>query len=177
YRTQGGNNNAYVQDNEVSWLDWEDTPASADLLQLTRRLIALRRASPVLRQRAFFQGRAIDSDGRKDLAWFHPSGHELDDRDWFDRGLRTIGMYLDGRGLRHRGRRGEIIRDHSYLLLLHSGEQPVRFALPGLPWADRYQVVIDTAEEGGCSPTEPVDGGAEVTVTGRSVLLLRADRD
>ncbi|MDQ1721599.1 MAG: isoamylase, partial [Pseudonocardiales bacterium] len=175
YRTQGGNNNAYVQDNEVSWLDWEDTPASADLLELTRRLIALRRASPVLRQRAFFEGRAVDADGCKDLAWFHPTGRELRDSDWFDPGLRTIGMYLDGRGLRHRGRRGQSIRDESYLLLLHSGEQPVQFALPALPWADRYQVVIDTGEVGGLSCAEPV--GGEITVAGRSVLLLRADRD
>jgi isoamylase len=85
-------------------------------------------------------------------------------------------MYLDGRGLRHRGRRGQTIQDESYLLLLHSGEQPVEFALPALPWADRYQVVIDTGEAGGISAAEPIDGGAEITVSGRSVLLLRADR-
>jgi glycogen operon protein len=131
----------------------------------------------VLRQRAFFEGRAVDADGCKDLAWFHPAGGELGARDWFDPDLRTIGMYLDGRGLRHRGRRGETIRDQSYLLLLHSGEQPVGFTLPGLPWADRYQVVIDTAEAGGISTAEPIDGGAEIDVGGRSVLLLRADRD
>jgi len=176
YRTQGGNNNAYVQDNGVSWLDWDDTPAGTDLLELTRRLIALRRASPVLRQRAFFEGRAVDADGCKDLAWFHPDGSELGERDWFDPGLRTIGMYLDGRGLRHRGRRGQTITDDSYLLLLHSGEQPVRFALPGLPWADRYQVVIDTTEVGGRSDAGPLEGGSGIEVAGRSVLLLRADR-
>jgi glycogen operon protein len=85
-------------------------------------------------------------------------------------------MYLDGRGLRHRGRRGQVIEDESYLLLLHSGEQPVLFTLPGLPWAERYRVVIDTTEVGGRSDAEPVTGGSEITVAGRSVLLLRADR-
>jgi len=177
YRTQGGNNNAYVQDNEVSWLDWTDTPAGDDLLELTRRLIALRRASPVLRQRAFFEGRPINADGCKDLAWFSPAGRELTQRDWFDPGLRTIGMYLDGRGLRHRGRRGQVISDESYLLLLHSGEQPMPFALPGLPWADRYSVVIDTTRPAGRPDAEPLAGGAEISLAARSVLLLRADRD
>jgi glycogen operon protein len=131
----------------------------------------------VLRQRAFFEGRAVDEDGCKDLAWFHPKGVELGPEDWFDPGLRTIGMYLDGRGLRHRGRRGQVITDESYLLLLHSGEQPTPFALPGRPWADRYSVVIDTTGAGGRSDADPIPGGTELNLTGRSVLLLRADRD
>ena len=179
FRTQGGNNNAYVQDNEISWLDWTETEAGADLLALTRRLIDLRRDSPVLRQRAFFEGRAVGGgDGCKDLAWFHPAGHELGDRDWFDAGLRTIGMYLDGRGLRHRGPRGELIVDDSYLLVLHSGDDPVEFALPALPWAGCYEVVIDTTEPGGddCSASV-IDGGNTITLDARSVLLLRADRN
>jgi isoamylase len=178
FRTQGGNNNAYCQDNEISWLDWTETEAGADLLALTRRLIELRRVSPVLRQRAFFEGRPVDGgDGCKDLAWFHPAGHELGDRDWFDAGLRTIGMYLDGRGLRHRGPRGEVIVDDSYLLVLHSGDDPVEFALPAAPWAARYEVVIDTTEPG-CDDgsASVIDGGSSLTLDARSVLLLRADR-
>jgi isoamylase len=179
FRTQGGNNNAYVQDNEISWLDWTETEAGDDLLTLTRRLIDLRQDSPVLRQRAFFEGRAVDGgDGCKDLAWFHPAGHELGDRDWFDAGLRTIGMYLDGRGLRHRGPRGELIVDDSYLLVLHSGDDPVEFALPALPWAACYEVVIDTTEPGGDDGSSSViDGGSTITLDARSVLLLRADRN
>jgi glycogen operon protein len=174
YRTQGGNNNAYVQDNEVSWLDWQDTPAGADVLELTRRLIALRRASPVLRQRAFFEGRPVSADGCKDLAWFHPSGRELGDGDWFDRGLRTIGMYLHGRGLRHRGPRGELILDDSYLMVLHSGDDPLEFQLPGPPWAHSYQVVIDTDGPAGRPASgEPVAALTPLPVAARSVLLLR----
>ncbi len=179
WRTQRGNNNAYCQDDEVSWLDWTPTAEAADLISLTRRLIALRKASPVLRQRAFFEGQAVTGgDGCKDLAWFHPSGAELQDGNWFDAGLRTIGMYLDGRGLRHRGPRGELILDESYLLILHSGDDATPFTLPGRPWADRYEVVLDTTEVGGTDGSvSVVDGGDTITVESRSVLLLRVDRD
>jgi glycogen operon protein len=179
YRTQGGNNNAYCQDNEISWLDWTESETSRELLALTRRLIELRKTSPVLRQRAFFEGRAVTGgDGCKDLAWFHPRGHELDERDWFDSGLNTMGMYLDGRGLRHRGPRGEVIRDQSYLLLLHSGDQSADFILPAAPWADRYEVVIDTTQPGGTNGTSPIaKAGATVTIPARTVLLMRAERN
>ena len=125
-RTQGGNNNAYCQDNEMSWLDWSavDKPAVADLLALTRRLVALRRDSPVLRQRGFFAGRPVPGgDGRKDLAWLRADGTEMTEREWHAPDLRTLGMYLDGDGIRHRGPRGERLTDESYLLVLHAGAE------------------------------------------------------
>src|SRR5205823_7021136 len=141
WRTQRGNNNAYVQDNEISWLDWTPSAAADDLRSLARTLIALRHSSPVLRQPAFFEGFPVPGgDGCKDLAWFHPDGRELTEADWADAGLRTLGIYLDGRGLRHRGSRGEVIVDDSYLLLMHSGDQPASFTLPDAPWADQYEV-------------------------------------
>jgi isoamylase len=179
YRTQHGNNNAYCQDNEISWIDWSPSPEADDLITLTRLLIALRKSSPVLRQRAFFEGHPVEGgDGSKDLAWFHPSGTELNDGQWFDRGLRTIGMYLDGRGLRHRGPRGELIVDASYLLILNSADGAVDFMLPGLPWSARYQVVIDTTEVGGDDGwSSSVDAGTSIAVEARSVLLLKVERD
>ncbi|MBN9618128.1 MAG: glycogen debranching enzyme GlgX, partial [Actinobacteria bacterium] len=129
WRTQRGNNNAYVQDNEISWLDWTPGPEADDTLALVRRLLALRRAHPVLRQSAFFEGHPLP-DGCKDLAWFHPAGRELAEGDWFDTGLRSIGMYLDGRGLRMRTPRGEPVVDESFLLLLHSGDEDGAVTLP-----------------------------------------------
>ena len=178
FRTQGGNNNAYCQDNAVSWIDWTDSPEAEDLLSLTRRLLALRRSSPVLRQRAFFEGHPVDGgDGCKDLAWFHPSGLELDNGNWFDPSLHTLGMYLDGRGLRHRGPRGETIIDESYLLIMHSADDAIEFFLPGPPWAASYEVVIDTTEPGGSDGSASVvDAGEAITVESRSVLLLRVSR-
>ncbi|SDJ29405.1 glycogen operon protein [Frankineae bacterium MT45] len=175
WRTQGGNNNAYLQDNEISWLDWTPSEEADDLLTLTKRLIALRQSSPVLRQQSFFEGQAIEGgDGCKDLAWFHPDGRELTDSDWFASGLHTIGMYLDGRGLRHRDERGESVLDSSYLLILHAGDQPVNFTLPGLPWAGGYQAVIDTARPGGV----PIGAAPRRTakLPPRGCLLLRVVR-
>jgi glycogen operon protein len=174
WRTQNGNNNAYVQDNPTSWLSWEPSPEADDLLTLTRRVVALRRASPVLRQRAFFEGRPLEG-GSKDLAWFHPSGRELTDADWFDSDLRTLGMYLDGRGLRSRGPHGEPIVDESYLLVLHSGDDVVSFTLPGQPWAESYEIVIDTASPAG-SNTASLAVGSALPIGPRTTLLLRIRR-
>jgi glycogen operon protein len=179
WRTQDGNNNAYVQDNEVSWLDWSDSPESDDLLALVRQLLALRKSAPVLRQRAFFEGRpVIGGDGCKDLAWFHQSGREMADPEWFDAGLRTIGMYLDGRGLRHRDARGEVIVDDSYLLILHAGDDDAIFTLPGAPWAAQYRPVVDTATAGGHPASgDLIEAGVAVALIARSTLLLRVHRD
>jgi isoamylase len=177
WRTQRGNNNAYVQDNPTSWVSWDASAPADDLLALTRRLIMLRRASPVLRQRAFFEGTAVPGGGgSKDLAWFHPRGRELTDSDWFDGGLRTVGAYLDGRGLRHRGVHGERIIDDSYLIVLHSGDEAESFSLPGRPWATSYELVIDTAEPAGAGSGTPA-AGATVPIGPRTVLLLRACQD
>ncbi len=184
WRTQRGNNNAYVQDNELSWLEWAEDEPAADMLALVRQLLALRHRHPVLRQPAFFDGRPIttgDGDGIvKDLAWFHPAGRELNRADWFDTGLRTMGMYLDGRGLRHRDVRGETITDESFLLLLHAGDADLDFRLPGKPWADGYDVVIDTTSFGGASVGGDVGGavrgGEPLAMAARSVVLLQVVR-
>ncbi|HZZ97088.1 MAG TPA: glycogen debranching protein GlgX [Jatrophihabitantaceae bacterium] len=178
WRTQRGNNNAYVQDNDVSWVDWSPSDEADDILMLSRRLLGLRRAHPVLRQPAFFEGREVDGgDGCKDLAWFHPAGRELNESDWFDAGLRSIGMYFDGRGLRHRDRRGQLIMDDSFLLLLHAGDQGGRFTLPGAPWADQYVPVVDSNRRGGVpANSRAIAGGTAFRIGARTVLLLRAER-
>ena len=180
WRTQSGNNNAYCQDNPTSWVDWTPGAESDDLLALVRRLLDLRRRHPVLRQRAFFEGRAVaDGDGCKDLAWFHPAGREMSSEDWFDTGLRSIGMYLDGRGLRHRGSRGEVIVDDSYVLLLHAGDAAGEFRLPGRPWAAAgYEVVVHTGHVGGVpdSARRRVRAGATLPVDPRTMVLLRVRR-
>jgi isoamylase len=171
--TQGGNNNAYCQDNEISWLDWtSNTALAAGLTELVARLVTLRRAHPVFRQRAFFEGRPLD-DGVKDLAWFGPDGNEMEGDDWWSPNVRTVGMYLSGRGIRTRGPRGERIVDDSFLLLLHAGDDDVDCRLPGPPWATGYAVELDTAQPQ-LAAGGHIDVSAALSMPPRSALLLRA---
>jgi glycogen operon protein len=141
-RTQRGNNNAYCQDGELTWVSWET--ADQELLEFTRRVISLRRDHPVFRQRSFFTGTTMHGNGTKDLAWFGADGDEMTPSDWYDMRTRTIGMYLSGKDIRQVGPHGEPIVDDSFLILLHAGLEPTTFKLPGLPWGGSYQVVLDS---------------------------------
>ncbi|SCF60447.1 glycogen operon protein, partial [Streptomyces sp. DconLS] len=174
-RTQGGNNNAYCQDNATGWLDWSllQEPGWRELFALTSRLIALRHRHPVLRRRAFFAGRAQAADGLRDLAWFTARGAEMTEGDWYAPAA-TLGMYLSGRDIPGRNERGAQVVDDSFLAVLHAGAEPTGFVLPGPPWAEGYEVVVDTSREDQSAPPGTAHpAGAEVTVPGRSVLLLR----
>ncbi|MYT97472.1 MULTISPECIES: glycogen debranching protein GlgX [unclassified Streptomyces] len=174
-RTQGGNNNAYCQDNETGWLDWSllEQPEWRELTALTARVLRLRQTHPVLRRRAFFSGRAQAPDGLRDLAWFARDGREMTEGDWYAPAA-TLGLYLSGRDIPGRDARGEPVTDDSFLAVLHAGAEPVAFELPGAPWGERYELVLDTSREDQAEPPGTVlDGGTELTVPARSVLLLR----
>jgi glycogen operon protein len=172
-RTQRGNNNAYCQDNDISWMPWAKD--DGHLCRLVERLVELRRRHPVFRQKAFFSGRPVGQDGVKDLAWFGPDGVELTDAEWFDPQQQTIGMYLDGAGIRTRGPRGERVVDDSFLLLVHAADQDRDVTLPGAPWATAYDVVIDTREED-ASRGRAYPAGAAVPLVARSTVLMRVTR-
>ncbi len=174
-RTQGGNNNAYCQDNEVSWVDWSLDGPARELLEFTRRLLALRAAAPVFRQRSFFVGAPVRRGHEAyDLAWFRPDSQQMTPQDWHRAEVRTLGMYLDGQQIRHRGPRGERITDDSYLLWLHTGDSPVTATLPAGPWANGYTVVFDTARPDLLDGSETLTGA--LPLTPHSVTLLRAHR-
>ncbi|GAC1609823.1 MAG: glycogen debranching protein GlgX [Mycobacteriales bacterium] len=172
-RTQGGNNNAYCQDNEVSWMPWDQD--DNDLCRLVGRLVDLRRQHPVFRQKAFFSGQPVGDKGVKDLAWFGPDGSELTDSQWWDPAQQTLGMYLDGGGIRTRGPRGERVVDDSFLLVLHTAGQDGHVTLPGSPWASAYDVVVDTCQEDGAGG-RAYSAGAALPVPARSAVLLRVTR-
>jgi isoamylase len=195
-RTQHGNNNAYCQDNEVSWLDWslldeehgedKETGAARDtardtgrravgLHRLTTRLLALRRAHPVLRRRAFFSGLRQAPDGLRDLAWFTPRGTEMTEEDWYAP-TSTLGLFLSGRDIPGRDESGEKITDDSFLTVLHAAAGPLDFVLPGPPWARTYELVVDTAREDQTkAPGTVHQAGAAVPVPARAVLLFKVN--
>ncbi|MEV0281495.1 glycogen debranching protein GlgX [Streptomyces sp. NPDC050610] len=172
-RTQGGNNNAYCQDDETSWVDWSllEEPGWRALRDLTARLIALRRAHPVLRRRAFFSGRQTP-DGLRDLAWFTADGAEMTEADWYAP-TSTIGMYLSGRDIAQRDPQGVPVIDDSFLALLHTGDEALRCTLPGAPWAGAYEVLVDTASEADQGVGVRHRAGTRLTVGARSAVLLK----
>jgi glycogen operon protein len=165
-RTQRGNNNAYCQDNEISWYDWEHV--EEDLTDFTRRLIAFRREHPVLRRRRWFQGLPIR--GSVDLGWFKPDGTEMGDEDW-DTGLvRSVGVFLNGEAITDRDRRGQRVRDDSFLLLFNADSEGIDWQLPG-QWGQWWEPVIETADsqrEG-----EVFAAPVSIPVAGRSVVVLQ----
>ncbi|WP_031505781.1 glycogen debranching protein GlgX [Streptomyces megasporus] len=174
-RTQGGNNNAYCQDNEIGWVDWSllREPGWRALFDLTSRLIALRRAHPVLRRRAFFSGRAHGPEGLRDLAWFTGAGEEMTEPDWYAPGA-TLGMYLSGRDIPQRDAKGDPVVDDSFLVLLHADHRAGRFRLPGPPWGRAYELLVDTAcEEQDTEPGTVHPAGEGVEIPARSARVWR----
>jgi isoamylase len=173
-RTQGGNNNAYCQDNEVSWVDWAEAAEHAGLLDFARALAGLRRAHPVFRRRRFFSGEPT-ADGLRDIIWLAPSGDPMTDANWGDRQLTSIGVFLNGGAISEPDARGDTVSDQNFLLLFNARAQPVTFRLPGPGYAAGWEPVVNTAQEG-LAAWGPGGYRAEapLEVAGRSVLVLRA---
>jgi len=168
-RTQHGNNNAYCQDNELSWFDWEKP--DVELRLFTTRLIELRRRHPVFRRRRYFQGRPVHGDGAADLAWFRPDGREMGDADWDAGFAKSVAVFLNGDAISTPGRRGELVVDDSFLLVFNAHHEDIAFTLPGEPVARRWMSVLSTADP--LAGGDRWDGGAELTVGARSVHVLR----
>ncbi|MDF1606493.1 glycogen debranching protein GlgX [Nocardioides sp. YIM 152315] len=143
-RTQRGNNNAYAQDNETSWIDWRPDDAWLDVYEITKTALRLRREHPALRQRHWFEGRPTIRGGPKDLAWLHPSGREMTGDDWHDPNLRAVGMFVSGAPLRSPGPRGEQQADKSFMLWFNSDWLPQRLTIPENDWVQAGEVVLST---------------------------------
>jgi glycogen operon protein len=173
-RTQKGNNNAYCQDNELSWLDWKLDRPRRELLEFTRYLIRLLHEHPVLRRRHFFQGRHIRGSEVKDLAWFRPDGKEMSDEDWNNSENRSFGLRLAGDAIEELDDRGNRIVDDTLLILLNAHHEAVPFILPAHRRKVRWQVLLDTSEAT-LSKTNhrSIRGGEAYELKGRSLVLLR----
>jgi glycogen operon protein len=170
-RTQGGNNNAWCQDNEISWFDWELDDERRELLEFTRRLIYMRRHHPAFRRRFFLQGTSVDGSGLPDVWWFRADGRRMTRRDWENGEQRWLGMFLNGDELHETTSRGESIGDESFLLLFNAHFEPVTFQLPARRFGARWKLELSTADphadERSFAAREPVE------VEARSLLVLR----
>ena len=168
-RTQQGNNNAYCQDNEISWFDWQH--ADRDLLAFTKRAIAFRREHPAFRRRRWFKGRPIRGKGASDVAWFKPDAAQMSDEDWNEWFAKSFAMFLNGDGLApdERGRR---VTDTSFLLLLNAHIDAVTFTLPGNPFGTRWKPALDSAVAADAQLGDALDAGAAIERVGLSLLVL-----
>jgi isoamylase len=172
-RTQRGNNNAYCQDNEISWFDWELDEDRAALLEFARKVVAVRHVHPVLRRRKFFQGRRIRGSEVKDLTWLDPSGDEMTDEQWETPTTRAFGLRMAGDLLNELDEQGDRVQGDSLLLLLNAWHEPVPFIIPTVAVPERWEAVVDTARPE-LGPRDMVcASGEEYPLEGRSLALLR----
>jgi isoamylase len=169
-RTQHGNNNAYCQDNELSWVDWES--ADEQLLEFTKRLAELRGRHRVFRRRKFFTGRPVRRVAGTpipDLGWFGPDGSEMDDADWWHNFGHSITLFVNGEGIRELGPHGERRTDSSFLLLWNAYWEPLEFVLPGPEFGQKWSAVLDTADP---RDGTVVEANNKIKVRERSLVVL-----
>ena len=177
-RTQRGNNNAYCQDNEISWLDWSLREHNGQLIDFVRGLAELRRRHPLLHRRSFFQGRSIVGPEIKDIVWLNPDGHEMSDQEWGQSFARCLGMVLAGRAIDEQDRRGQALMDDDLLILMNAHHEAIPFTLPGSQDMAPWHAMLDTQHDSGLAPEGRFKGGEVYSLQGRSFVLLirfRAD--
>jgi glycogen operon protein len=170
-KTQGGNNNAYCQDNEISWLDWNLDPRRQALLGFTMRMIRLRKEQPVLQRRRFFRGQHFRDSSLKDLAWFRPDGQEMTEEDWKQPYIRAVAYLLAGDAIATPDERGQRIVGDSLLVLMNAHHEAVPYTLPAVEWGREWEILVDTA---GASDAkrDGIFASGVVEVAPRSLVVL-----
>ena len=167
--TQRGNNNAYCQDNETSWLDWEH--ADTEFLDFCAELVAFRRRHPVFRRRRFFEGRPISGGGVSDIGWFRPDGVEMSTEDWQTGFAKSLAVFFNGDALPDPDPKGRLPRDDSFLLLFDAHWEDLVFVLPGAPWGQNWLPAFGTAVVP--RPPEIQSSGAKVVVAAREIEIFK----
>ncbi|MDF2664363.1 MAG: glycogen debranching enzyme GlgX [Microbacterium sp.] len=171
-RTQGGNNNGYAQDNEITWVDWSSV--DHPLIEFTAALARLRKQHPTFRRSRFFDGRPVKMEEGApipDVVWLRPDGSVMQPEDWDSGFGRAVGVFLNGQGIRERDRRGESISDDHFLVLFNAGDEPVDFVLPAFEYAPEWDAYVDTAGER--ANTEPLSPGETLPLEPKSLIVLR----
>ena len=172
-RTQQGNNNAYCQDNEISWLDWDKVDTG--LQEFARRLVRFRHDHPVFRRRRWFQGQPIHGEGQEDIAWFNHMGEQASEELWVNGGIQSLGIFLNGDSFPNPNARGEPVKDDSFYLIFNAHFEPIDFVLPPTRWGPRWKKILDTNEGWVEDATDKprLEAGATLAVAPRSLMLLQ----
>lgn len=171
-KTQNGNNNAYCQDNEISWIDWEH--ADQDLLKFTQRLISIKKAHPSFCRRRWFQGQPIKGSELHDIAWFLPEGGQMEEHNWNEDFAKSLGVFLNGQGLHSVGMKGEKVIDDSFYVIFNAYHDKLEYVLPSSEYAEGWERILDTADDRENTVHFPPSGTIEVS--GRSIILLKSIR-
>ncbi len=172
-RTQQGNNNAYCQDNEISWLNWQN--ADKILLEFTQKLISLRRQHPVFRRRTWFRGQPVKPGEIEDIAWFKFDGQYMTEEDWQHDYAKSFGVFINGRGMRARTSLGERVTDDSFYIIFNAYHGYIEYKLPPKEYAENWTLILDTSKdkvinEDNKGKIYRASGG--ITVHDYSILLL-----
>jgi glycogen operon protein len=170
--TQNGNNNAYCQDNEISWLDWTPEHMDQEMLEFVQKVIAIRKAHPVFRRRNFFQGRKIRGADIKDIVWLDPDGKEMTDEEWSQEFARCLGVTLAGQALEDVDERGQRIRDDNFLLLMNAHHEEIPVTLVTPPSGQGWYVLLDTSCQTSRQASAFYRGGDSYPLQARSLALL-----
>jgi glycogen operon protein len=173
-RTQHGNNNAYCQDNEVSWVDWSLLETNAELVEFTAALTKFRKEHPVFRRRRFFAGRPIrKGEELRDIAWFTPSGEEMTEQNWEDDFGKCIVIFLNGEGIPDLDSRGMRVVDDSFLMAFNAHFEDIEVTLPDAEYGPEWTVVVDTTTGRVGNGEKPVVAGGQLNLTARSLVVLQ----
>ena len=170
-RSQGGNNNAYCQDNEISWVRWDWSPEQKDLVRFVKYLIVVLNEQPVLRRRRFFQGRPIRGGDVKDITWFEPSGAEMSDKAWSASSTPGLGVRLLGTEIEETDEKGDPISGDTLFLMFSAHHEATRFVVPRQDPAQHWESVLDTSQEDW--ERRSVLEGSDYALPARSVAVLR----
>ncbi len=171
-RTQGGNNNAYCQDNEISWYDWDHV--DQDLLEFTQRLIEVRIEHPVFRRRRYFLGRPLRGEGVSDIGWFRPDGQEMSEHDW--RGTQqSLAVFLNGKAIATPDETGQQIVDDDFFVLINAHHEPVTFRLPDEHRGKKWVKLIDTAATVPERRQQFVEAPGSIEIASRGMMVLQEE--
>jgi isoamylase len=172
-RTQQGNNNAYCQDNELSWYDWSQPDENLALLGFARRVMAFRQKHRVFRRRKWFQGRPLRGADAKDIGWFDPNGQEMTEEQWTEGVVKALGVFVNGEVLPDPGPHGERLEDDSFMILFNPGFEKIPFTLPSGQWGEGWEAVLDTSAPGMEERSIAYKSGENVPVEAHSLIVLQ----